>query len=149
MRELAISIGVNVVLGGILLVLLRWRHLGDTVPLEGPAAAMSLFKTYFPEAVGEATLSDDRRSALIDLQRGGGIGLLQRQGRRWNARTLMPGEVSSVALAGDGTVKLKFADFGWPRAQLRITDADARAFWMGRLSSLRAQARRHPGLRHA
>ncbi|MGO9512905.1 MAG: hypothetical protein ACLP2F_04580 [Steroidobacteraceae bacterium] len=150
MTELAISIAVNIVLGVVLLALLYWKRTGDAVRLAGAGEAMDLFAMHFPGAVGEATVAADHRSALIDLQRGSGVGLLQRQGRRWNARTLAPGEVSSVEADSDGTIELRFADFGWPRAQLRIADANARALWLERLNSLKEQrSSRHPGLRHA
>jgi hypothetical protein len=134
MNELAISIAVNILLGLILLVLLVWKRVGDTARLADSAEAVAHYDRHFPGAVGNATLSDDACGALIDLQRGG-IGLLQRQGRRWNARQLRPGEVSSVELDGE-IIKLKFADFGWPRAQMRLADAGARAQWLGRLRSL-------------
>jgi len=151
MTELAISIGVNVVLGVVLLALLYWKRADDTVRLAGTDEAMELFAMHFPGEVGEATLADDQRSALIDLQRGARVGFLQRQGRRWNARRLASGEISSVELGSGGIIKLKFADFGWPRAQLRIADANARALWLGRLNSLKVHgsSRRYPDTRHA
>ena len=90
-----------------------------------------------------------RFTRMIDLQRGG-IGLLQRHGRRWNARLLAPGELSSVVLSGDA-IELGFADFGWPRARLRMADADVRAMWLSRLKSLapRDPSKPHSDLRHA
>jgi hypothetical protein len=105
----------------------------------------------FPDSLGAVTVAADRRGALIDLQGGAGIGLLQRQGRRWNARVLAPGEISSARLDSDGAINLHFADFGWPRACIRIADADARAMWLARLHSLTAQvsSHHHSDLRHA
>jgi len=151
MMELVISIAVNVVLGALLLGLFVWKRNTDAIRLANPEEAMDVFRRYFPEAVGTATVAADRRAALIDLQPGGGIGLLQRVGRRWNARLLVPREFSAIALEADGTIKLQFADFGWPRARLRIADPEARAKWLVRLDSLTANAAtRHPGnLHHA
>jgi hypothetical protein len=151
MTELALSIGVNLVLGIFLFALLYRKRAGDEVRLSGPSEAVDIFQQYFPDAVGTATVATDRRSALIDLQRGAGIGLLQRHGRRWNARVLAPGELSSVRVVGDDAVHIKFSDFGWPRACIHIADADARAKWLGRLNSLMAPAssRQRADLRHA
>jgi len=149
--ELLISIAVNVVLGILLLGLFAWKRNTDAIRLADPEEAMDVFRRYFPEAVGTATLAADRRAALIDLQPGGATGLLQRVGRRWNARLLVPREFSAVAVEPDGTIKLQFADFGWPRARLQIADPEARARWLVRLDSLTARAAtRHRGdLRHA
>jgi hypothetical protein len=147
MSELAISIAVNCMLGVILLALLIWKRTPDTVRLSEPDEAMEQFKRYFPEAVGAATVADDRRSALIDLKCGGAVGILQRQGRRWNALTLESGQLSSVELGRNEIIQLKFADFGWPRAQIRIADADARALWIGRLKAqMRAAPQSRQGL---
>jgi hypothetical protein len=136
MNELALSIAVNCVLGVVLFALLNWKRTADTARLAGPREAMDRFAEYFPDAVGEATVADDQLSALIDLQRGGRIGFLQRQGRRWNARMLEPGQLASVELGRDEIIRLKFADFGWPRADFRIADADTRGLWIRRLKSL-------------
>jgi hypothetical protein len=150
MKELALSIALNVVLGVILLALLYRKRTADDVRLNGPSEAMDLFRSYYPDAVGAATVADDRRGALIDLQRGAGIGLLQRQGRRWNARVLAPGEVAFVQVAADHTVQVRFADFAWPRASIRITDPEVRALWVGRLDSLTLEgSRQSRDLRHA
>jgi len=137
MSELAISIAVNVFLGIALLAILRWKQFGDAARLGGAEEAIELFSQRFAAAAGEATVADDGRSALIDLDSGGCVGLLQRHGRRWNARTLAPGEVSSVELNETATIDLTFADFGWPHARIRIDDADARARWLHRLQALR------------
>ncbi|HMK84667.1 MAG TPA: hypothetical protein VK437_01810 [Steroidobacteraceae bacterium] len=149
MSELVISIAVNVVLGGVLAVLLWRKRAGDPVRLKGAAEAVDTFRRYFPDAAGTATLSADRRAALIDL--GGTIGILERRGRRWNARILVPSELSRVQSERDGTITLVFADFGWPRARFRIEEADARAQWLGRLQSLTtaASSDRYSDLRHA
>jgi hypothetical protein len=137
MSELAISIAVNVLLGLVLLGLLRWKRIGDTERLAGAAEAIELFSRRLPMTAGGATVSHDGRSALLDLGSDGCVGLLQRHGRRWNARTLVPGEVSSAELRQEA-IKLKFADFAWPHAQIRIDDPDARARWLHRLQALRS-----------
>jgi hypothetical protein len=138
MSELAISIAVNVVLGLVLLAVLRWTRVGDAVRLAGAPQAIEIFAQRFPAAAGDATVAHDGRSALIALDCLGCVGLLQRHGRRWNARALGPGEVSSVELEEAAIIKLKFADFGWPHAKIRIDDADARARWLSRLQALRS-----------
>ena len=139
MSELAISIAINVVLGVALLAILRFKRVGDTVRLAGAAEAVELFSQRFPAVPGDATVADDGRSALIDLDPGGRVGLLQRHGRRWNARALEPGEVASVEIKETAIIKLEFADFGWPHAQIRIDDADARTRWLHRLQALRSR----------
>jgi hypothetical protein len=139
MSELAISIAVNVVLGVALLAILRWRRVGDAVRLDGAPQASELFLQQFPGATGEATIANDGQSALISLDADGRVGLLQRHGRRWNARTLAPGEVSSAELKETAVIALKFADFGWPHAKIRIDDADARTRWLHRLQSLQSR----------
>jgi hypothetical protein len=150
MSELAISIAVNCVLGVILLGVLRWKLSEDTVRLTNGLEAMDQVARQVPGAVGVVSLADDGRSALFELQRGD-VGLVQRQGRRWNARTLKSGEVLSVQSLQDGTIKIRFADFGWPRAQIRIADDDSRVRWLERLRSLQAQksSRHRQGLHDA
>ncbi len=140
MNELVISIAVNILLGLILFAVLYWKNGADGARPAGIDEAMRDFVQHHPGAVAQTTVADDRRGALIDLQQGG-VGLVQRHGRRWNARTLSSGEVSRVELDGV-TINLRFADFGWPRAQIRIADAEARAQWLGRLRSLQ-------GVQHA
>lgn len=139
MNELAISIAVNVVLGLALFGILRWKRVGDTARLAGAPEAVEIFSQRFPAAACDATVAHDGRSALIDLDCHGCVGLLQRHGRRWNARTLGPGEVSSAELKEPAMINLKFADFGWPHAQIRIDDAETRARWLHRLQSLRSR----------
>jgi hypothetical protein len=148
--ELAISIAINVVLGAVLLALLHWKGRPDLVRLAGAEQAIDLFRRHFPDAAGVVTVAADGRSALIDLQPSG-VGLLQRQGRRWIARTLASGELSSARVDLDGAINLTFADFGWPRARVPVADANSRATWMARLDSLIAQrtSRRSSDLRHA
>jgi hypothetical protein len=150
MSELVISIAVNCLLGVILLALLNWKRTPDTVRLAGPGEAMAEFERCFPGAVGVATVADDRRSALIDLKCGSGIGLLQRQGRRWNALMLDSVQLASVELGRNETIHLKFADFGWPRAHIPIAHADTRDLWIGRLKSqMRRGAQFRDGMSNA
>lgn len=151
MSELVISILVNVVLGIVLLALLYRKRASDTARLAGADEAMNIFGLHFPDALGCATVAADQRGALIDLHGGAGVGLLLRQGRRWNARLLAPGDVAAVELDQEAAVNLRFVDFGWPRARIRIADADACAMWLARLESLTAQSssRHRADPRHA
>ena len=149
--ELVLSIAVNAVLGVVLLGLLYWKGIRDNVRLTGPEEAFATFKRHYPDVAGTATLAADGRSALIDLHPDGGIGLVQRQGRRWNARILVPREVSAAQVGPDGALEIVFADFGWPRARIPLGDPEARAKWLARVNSLTAQppASPNPDLRHA
>jgi hypothetical protein len=149
--ELVISIAVNAVLGVVLLGLLYWKGTRDSVRLVGPDEAIAAFKRHYPDAQGSATLAADGRSALIDLHPEGGIGLLQRQGRRWNARVLLSREISAVRVGPDGALEIAFADFGWPRARIALADPQTRARWLARLNALTVQPPASPSrdLRHA
>jgi hypothetical protein len=135
MAELAISIAVNVLLGIVLAALLYRRRADDGGLLGGAGEAMDVFRSRFPDTQGAATVSADRRAALIELPRDTGIGLVQRQGRRWNARLLAPGEIRSVKQSPPDALEVELADFGWPRARIRIADPGARAAWMARLGA--------------
>lgn len=151
MSELMISIVVNLLLGLLLLSLLYWKRAADQAVLDGGAHAIEVFRRHFPDAAGIAVVAADLKGALIDLQRDGGVGLLQRRGRRWNARILAPGEVASVRLGKDGSLDLRLRDFGWPRTRLPIADAGVRALWLARLNALTVQSasRHRPGTLHA
>jgi hypothetical protein len=138
--ELLLAIAVNVVLGGLLLALLYFKHASDDVRLSSPEQALEIFRRDFPEARGTATLSAEGRCALVELAGGGGVGVLERHGRRWNARMLVAREFSSVRLDRDGCIRLKFTDFGWPRARFRACDPQERAHWLARLDALTARA---------
>lgn len=133
--ELVIAIALNVALGLVLLALL-WSRRHDAGRLSSEAEAEALFRAQFPDAAGVATLSADGRGALIQLPRG--IGVLVRAGRRWNARLIMPRELTHAQQDSAGAISLTFADFGWPRARLPIADADVRAAWLARLRTLEA-----------
>jgi hypothetical protein len=149
--ELVLAIAVNLALGILLLALLYWKHTNDDVRLSSAEEALEIFRKQFPDVLGTATVSADRRCALIELDGDGGIGVLERHGRRWNARMLVPREFSSVRLDRDGCLRLRFADFGWPRARFRTSDPEARAKWLARLDALTARAagRHRADLGHA
>jgi hypothetical protein len=134
MSELALSIAVNVVLGIALFGLFLWRRLPAETRLSADEA-LRLFRLQYPEANGRVTVATDCSGALIELHPG--IGLLQRQGRRWVARTLEKSEIASVRLRTDGAIQIAFADFGWPRALVRLDDP-LRASWLQRFERLAA-----------
>ncbi len=133
--ELAVAIAVNVLLGLLLYALHRWVRTADTARLDGAGQALALFHQRMAGLGGDATLIDDGRGALIATP-GGGVGLLQRHGSRWNARLLTAGDLAGVEAEPDGGVTLRLADFGWPRARLRFADSATHAAWMTRLESL-------------
>jgi hypothetical protein len=82
-----------------LLIYFYWtRKRGDT-SLADAGMAMGLFRDHFTEAAGTATLTADRRNALIDLSDGTGVGLLLGHGHRWNAHLLRAGDVASVLVS--------------------------------------------------
>lgn len=142
MSELVLPIAVNVVLGIALLGLLLWKRPAGEARLTAEEA-LALFRQQYPEASGTVTVAADRCSALIDLKPG--TGLLQRQGRRWVARILEKGEIASVRLRRDGAIRIVFADFGWPRALVRLDDPQQRASWLEQLKPLAASNAQPPG----
>jgi hypothetical protein len=137
MSDLVLPIAVNVVLGIALLGLFLWRRQAAGARLTGEEA-LALFRLQYPEAGGTVTVAADRCSALIELKPG--IGLLQRQGRRWVARTLKKSEIASVRLRKDGAIQIAFVDFGWPRALVRLDDPQLRAGWLERLAAPDAES---------
>jgi hypothetical protein len=147
--ELAIAIAANVVLGIVLLGLFVSLRSPDSAWLASSDDALMIFRQRFPDAVGLATVASDGQCALLALP--DGIGLLHRHGRRWNARKLVPGELSGVAVTGGDTITLALADFGWPRTHIRMDDPDARSAWLARLGALAAaRGQAHPAVtRHA
>jgi len=151
MAELILAVGVNAVLGALLWAILLWKAPRDKFELGGPEGAMREFRAVFPEATGTASVSDDNRTALIDLQLDDQIGLLQRQGRRWNARILFPYDISSVRPDPNGALEITLSDFGWPRASIVFSDTGIRAIWLTRLTSLTAlsTSRTSPEVRNA
>lgn len=134
MSDLAIAIAANLALGILLLPLLL-RSRTDQVRARTAAEALQIYRRHFPDALGTVLLGHDGRSALIELA-DGGLGLLQRHGQRWNARALAPGELAEVRAARDGSILVRFTDFGWPRARLVPPDAAARQVWLARLQPL-------------
>ena len=104
-----------------LLIYLYWtRNRGDA-PLADADTALGHFRDHFPEANGTATVTTDRRNALIDLADGVGIGLLQGHGHRWNAHWLKPGDVASVRVSQENKLQVRFTDYGSPRASLLLS----------------------------
>jgi hypothetical protein len=135
--ELAIAIAANVVLGAVLLGLFLWRGSADRARLTGPAEALGLFRTHFPDATLEAaTVASDARTALIALRHEPVVGLIQRHGRRWNVRVLQAEDLRSVRIVRGDTLRLELVDFAWPRVDVRLEEADARAHWQARLADL-------------
>jgi hypothetical protein len=149
MLELLIAIGFNIFVAALtaLLIYFAWTRKRTTdASLADADTAMSLFRDHFPdtanvpEAARAVTLTTDRRNALIELPDGAGVGLLQGHGRRWNARVLQPGDIASVRVSDDATLRLKFTDYSGPRALLILADADERAAWLARLQTLTQRA---------
>lgn len=147
---MAMAIAINVVLGVVLLALLGLRRSPDGVRLASPEEALALFQRHFPEAQGRATLSSDARGALLELEPGG-LGVLVRDGRRWNARIMTPRDLASVRSVGDHRLEIRFRDFAWPRVRLEIDDPALRAAWVERLEGvlLQRDVRSRTDLRHA
>ena len=145
---IAFEIAVNALLGVLLWALLRQRR-ADEPRLSGEEEALALFRRRYPVAAGRATLSAEAQGALIELQ-DGRIGLLQRHGRRWNARMLEARDVSACTLGPDDSLQLQLADFGWPRARLRLAEPATRAAWAARLAAQSRAAQPGPrATRHA
>jgi len=138
--ELMISLGVNVVLGlvVVLLVIAYRRRFRHELRLANRAAALEAFRAQFPDARGTATVMSDGQAALLTLDEGGEIALVQRHGDRWIARMLSPGAISAADGHQEGVIRLKFADYGWPGTQLLIADNDERTAWLARLQALKA-----------
>ena len=148
MKELLFPIGVNLVLGVILLALLVWKRRPDAVRLLSDTDALVEFQRHFPEATGTATVSADGLAALIETA--AGPGLLVRHARRWNVRMLAAQELAGVRTPDDATLELRFADFGWPRARLRFSDRDAMSRCRARLETLvHSRTASATDLRHA
>ena len=142
MRELLTAIGFNVLVGVLttLLIYLYWTRKRGDAPLADAETALGHFRDHFPEANGTATVTTDRRNALIDLADGVGIGLLQGHGHRWNAHWLKPGDVASVRVTQETKLQVRFTDYGSPHASLLLTDANERAVWLARLQALTRSA---------
>lgn len=139
MDALLISILANVVLGLVLFGVLSRRRGRDADCLTEPAQALALYRMRFPTATGRVSLATDGRAALLELD-DGGVGLIERCGRRWNARALEAREIAGVERARDGAITVRFADFGWPRARVQLSDPGICQGWMERLGALRETA---------
>jgi len=146
MKELLFPIGINLVLGALLLPLLLWKRRPDAQRLESPERALEIYRRFFPDAEGRASLTLDGRAALIDTALGE-IGLLVREGRRWKARVLSARDVRA-ARWHSGTLELRFTDFGWARARLAFGEA-AGSSWAQRLEAALRAARSSAELGHA
>jgi hypothetical protein len=153
MLELLIAIGFNVIVGVLaaLLIYFYWTRKRGEASLADADTALGLFRSHFPEITGAATLTADRRNALIGLPDGAGLGLLQGHGHRWNAHWLKPGDVASVRVSRDEKLLVKFVDYGSPRASLVFSDANERDSWLARLQALTpgASAKRRGDIGHA
>lgn len=136
MDALTISIVANLVLGLVLLGLLYRKHGTDSERLTEPGQALARYRIRYPAASGRVSLSVDGRAALLELA-DGTVGLVERCGRRWNVRLLEPREMVGVDRAVDGAIRLRFADFGWPRARVQLSDPDTCQRWVERLAALR------------
>ena len=65
--DLITPIAVHLALGVVLLPLLAWTQKKDPIRLSGADEATAIFRRYYPDAMGAATVAADRISALIDL----------------------------------------------------------------------------------
>ena len=136
MNALAISIVANVVLGLVLFGLLYRKHGGDSDRLTKPEQALAHYRTRWPTASGRVDLAADGRAALLELS-DGSAGLVERCGQRWSVRAVEPREILGVERASDGAIMIRFADFGWPRARIQLSDPDTCQRWMERLATTR------------
>ncbi len=139
MDALAISIAANVVLGLALFALLYGKRGSDSDRLTEPEQALPRYRIRYPMATGRVSLAADGCAALIELT-DGSVGLVERCSRRWNVRVLEPGEIVGVDRALDGAIAVSFADLGWPRARIQLSDPTICQGWMERLGALRETA---------
>lgn len=139
MDALILSIAANIVLGLMLFGMLYRKRGRDSDRLAGPEQALARYRVRYPAAKGWVSLAADGQAALLDLT-DGGIGLVERCGRRWNVRTLEPKEIIGVARSRDGAITVRLADFGWPRARIQLSDPGIRQGWLERLGAMREAA---------
>ena len=135
-NALAISIVANIVLGLVLFGVLYRKRGSDPDRLTGPEQALAHYRTRCPTANGRVDLAADGQAALLELS-DGSVGLVERCGRRWSVRALEPGEILGVGRASDGAIVVSFADFGWPRARVQLSEPDTCQRWLDRLAALR------------
>ena len=89
------------------------------------AAAEAAFLADFPAVViGEASLCDDARAAVMTT--GAGVGIVIRFGAGRLTRLLGPGDVRAVE-ERSGALRLRLADFGAPVIDLAFADDGKRA----------------------
>lgn len=134
MDALAISIVANIVLGLVLFGVLYRRRGADSDRLTEPGQALAHYRSRWPTASGRVDLAVDGRAALLELA-DGSAGLVERCGRRWSVRALEPREILGVERASDGAILIRFADFGWPRARVQLSEPDTCRRWLERLAS--------------
>jgi hypothetical protein len=133
---LTISILANVVLGLVLFGVLYRKPADEPERLSEPADALARYRVRYPAASGRVDVATDGRAALIAIS-DGSVGLIERRGRRWNARVVEPREILAVDRADDGAITVRFADFGWPRARVELSDPDTCQRWIERLTAMR------------
>jgi hypothetical protein len=133
MSGLAIAIAANVLLGLVLLGVLFRRRIADAERLTEPAQALEQYRTLHPTAGGSVSIAVDGRAALLELV-DGTVGLIERRGRRWSVRSVEQSELAGVDGEGDDVIAIRFADFGWPRSRVRLSDPVLRQHWIERLA---------------
>jgi len=130
-----ISIAANIVLGLVLFGVLYRKRATDSDRLSEPGRALALYRIRYPTAAGHVSLAVDGRAALLELT-DGGVGLVERCGRRWNVRALEPREIVGVDRTGSSAITVRLADFGWPRARIQLPGPEICQGWMERLRAL-------------
>jgi hypothetical protein len=147
--ELLIAIAANALVGVIAAALLLRSRAHRTPPTAlDRRSALETFQSQLPD-VPATLVACTADAALLDLQ-GGGLGLLQRHGHRFNARLLQPGAIATLQLLEPATIELRFSDYGAPRLALRIDDPTERQLWLQRLRAVaRAPSGAPGGLSHA
>lgn len=119
-------LGALVVLGiGGVVLLVHLLKMSRADGFADAAAARNAFLADFPETeTGEATLTDDRRAAILTTA--AGAGLVMRFGAGRLTRLIGPGDVSRIE-DRPGALRLRLADFGAPVIDLAFADDGKRA----------------------
>ena len=144
MSEVWIAIGVNLALGALLATLLLCLNRRDEAYLTGELEARRLFADHYSVVVSSVLVCDAGRSALLSLERGLYMGLIDRHARRWTIRLFGAAELRRVDLDEAGAIHIRFIDFGWPSARLMVSDASLRSDWYWQLKHLGgAEGTRH------
>jgi hypothetical protein len=139
--DMLFALGSNLVLGALLLPLAAWLLRPDGARLADDEQAAATFARQLPARVGRVARAADGRAALLELDGPAVLGILERRGRRWNARAVAPADVRAVHAAADGVLTIEFRDFGWPAARVALADHADRDRWMARLRGEVATAR--------